>query len=139
MQDQETTAEFYPTPHARILLVEDDRDLRVLMARHLRRRRFEVVEARDGTGALTRLGDAICRCGTSYFDALISDVRMPGHSGLDLLGELRRCDWTMPVVLVTAFGSPETHAEARRLGAVLLDKPVDLDVLTATLTKQLAS
>lgn len=136
-QAEEITG-LYKTPIARILLAEDDRELRTMIARHLRRHRFEVVEARDGSSALTRLGDAICRCGSSYFDLLVSDIRMPGHTGLDLLSELRRCDWTMPVVLISAFGSPENHAEARRLGAVMLDKPIDLDALTSTIQRQIA-
>lgn len=134
--DDETTGLYRP-PIARILLAEDDRELRNMIARHLRRHRYEVVEARDGTSALTRLGDAICRCGSSYFDILVSDIRMPGHTGLDLLSELRRCDWTMPVVLISAFGSAETHADARRLGAVMVDKPIDLDVLTSTIETQI--
>ena len=122
----------------RLLLAEDDRDFRMLVARHLRRSGFEVIEAHNGVTALSRLADSVCRCGASHFDLLISDVRMPGHSGLDLVSELRRCDWAMPVVLITAFGTRETHEEAARLGAVLLDKPVDLDVLTATVAQQLA-
>lgn len=128
----------YVTAPPRILLVEDDKELRILLARHLRTKGFEVVEARDGNAALSRLGDAICRCGTTYFDIVVSDVRMPGHSGLDLLSELRRCDWTLPVVLITAFGGRETYAEATRLGAVLLDKPVDLDMLASTIQAQLS-
>jgi DNA-binding response OmpR family regulator len=128
-----------PQPHRhKVLLVEDDRELRTLLARHLRRSHLEVVEARDAEDALTRLGDAICRCGASQFDAMISDVRMPGVTGMYVAAELRRCDWAMPIVLITAFGSESTHAEAARLGAKLLDKPIDLDELTATVNELLA-
>jgi DNA-binding response OmpR family regulator len=113
----------------RILIVEDDHVLRTLLARHLRSGGFEVVEARDGTTALTRLGDALCEEAGSY-DLLISDVQMPGHTGLDLASELKRGAWATPILLITAFGSAEAHAEAERLGATMLDKPLDLDVLT---------
>jgi DNA-binding NtrC family response regulator len=61
---------------------------------------------------------------------IISDVRMPGVSGLDVLATLRREDWSTPVILMTAFGDLETRAEARRLGAkALFDKPFDVDDL----------
>ena len=121
----------------RILIAEDDRALRTLLARHLRRGGFEVVEARDGATALTRLGDALCE-EDSYFDLLISDVRMPGHSGLDLASELKRGAWRTPILLITAFGSTETHDEAARLGAAILDKPLDLDVLTTAVERLLS-
>nr|HEX4318836.1 response regulator [Kofleriaceae bacterium] len=122
----------------RILLVEDDREMRVLLARHLRRNGYEVIEAWDGIAALARLGDAICACGRSGFDVMVSDVRMPGHSGLELLHELRRCDWAMPVVLITAFATNAMHDEAKKLGAHMLDKPFEFEALTTTL-EQLVS
>jgi CheY-like chemotaxis protein len=63
-------------------------------------------------------------------DIVVSDIRMPGHSGLEVLAALRNADWAMPVILITAFGNEETHAEARRLGAVtVLDKPLDVEQL----------
>lgn len=126
------------TPRPRVLLVEDDREMRTLLAQHLRRNGYEVTESCDGFTALARLGDAISRCGRSSFDALVSDVRIPGHSGFDLLGVLRRYNWAMPVVLITAFGNNELHDEARRLGAKMLDKPFDFDVLTAALEQLVA-
>jgi DNA-binding response OmpR family regulator len=121
----------------RILIAEDDRVLRTLLARHLRRGGFEVVEARDGATALTRLGDALCEQDRSY-DLLISDVQMPGHTGLDLASELKRGAWPMPILLITGFGSEEAHAEAERLGATMLDKPLDLDVLTTAVERLLS-
>ena len=121
----------------RILIAEDDRVLRTLLARHLRRGGFEVIEARDGTTALTRLGDALCEEDASY-DLLISDVQMPGHTGLDLASELKRGSWPTPILLITAFGSEEVHAEAERLGATMLDKPLDLDVLTTAVERLLS-
>lgn len=112
--------------------------MRVLLARYLRRAGYDVTEARDGIAALTRLGDVIYRRGFSSYDLLISDVRMPGHSGLELVAELRRSDWATPVLLITAFGTAEAHHAARRLGAEILDKPVDFDALEQTVKRMLA-
>jgi DNA-binding response OmpR family regulator len=122
----------------RILIVEDDHVLRALLARHLRSGGFDVVEARDGTSALTRLGDALFKDDGGCYDLLISDVQMPGHSGLDLASELKRGEWPTPILLITAFGSDEVHAEAERLGAAMLDKPLDLDVLTTAVQRLLS-
>ena len=67
-----------------------------------------------------------------FFDAVISDIRMPGVSGLSIVKGLRDCEGFPPVILITAFGSEETHAAAREMGvAAMFDKPFDLeDLLT---------
>ena len=121
----------------RILLAEDDRELRVVLARHLRRHGFEVTDVRDGTAALSRLGSEICRCGESHYDLLISDVHMPGHSGFDLACELRRSHWPLPIVLITGFGNDEIHEVADRLHVAIFDKPVKLEELTQAITRLL--
>jgi len=59
-------------------------------------------------------------------DLIVSDVRMPGWSGLDLLRFLRHRRSAIPVVLITAFGDRDTHERAARLGAAVLDKPFAL-------------
>lgn len=64
-------------------------------------------------------------------DLLVTDVRMPGFSGLDVLTALRRVSVRCPVVLVTAFGDEALHQFARQLGVVaVLDKPFDVNELT---------
>ncbi len=77
------------------------------------------------------MGEALVSGNGGPVDVVVSDIRMPGASGLDLLAGLRRDDWTTPVVLITAFGDPGgRHAEAYRLGAdAVLDKPLDVDDL----------
>jgi len=68
-------------------------------------------------------------------DAIVSDIRMPGGTALEILEAVRSYDWALPVVLLTAFGDRETHAEARRpRRAALLDKPFDLDELRLVVT-----
>lgn len=61
------------------------------------------------------------------FDLVVSDIRMPGATALDVMQGLEGRQWP-PVILITAFGSPETHERARKLGAAaVLDKPFELD------------
>jgi DNA-binding response OmpR family regulator len=91
---------------------------------------YVVIEACDGQALLLAIENL--RAGSVRPVMIVSDVRMPGYSGLDLLAILRCASWTLPVVLITAFGDEDTHAEALELGAVaVLDKPFDLDHLRA--------
>ncbi len=114
----------------RVLLVEDDPEMRELMALTLRGDGYDVQEAADGAEALRVLGTSAAD-GPERIDLVVSDIRMPGYSGLEMLQRMRGGPSSIPVVLVTAFGDRETHARARRLGASLLDKPFDLDDLRA--------
>ena len=130
----ELETEYGPVPSVvggRILVAEDDRAMRKLIAGTLRRDGHRVTEAASGRDALERLGNAIHEGGVRFYDLVISDIRMPGPSGLELLAGLRAGDWSVPVILITAFGDAETHRHARRLGAVsVLDKPFNLELLS---------
>jgi DNA-binding response OmpR family regulator len=116
-----------------VLLAEDDHELRSLVASTLRREGFNVVEARNGTELLEQVGSSLLdRKHRVRFDLIITDLRMPGKSGLDILNGLDQGGITTPVLLMTAFGDERTHVLARRFGAVgVLDKPFDLDQLIA--------
>lgn len=128
--------EVTPTPRAtRVLLAEDDPDMRATLALVLRLDGYEVVEVEDGTDL-----EAVIRAATEGsfgmepVDVVVSDVRMPGKNSLEVLRGLRHVDWVVPIVLITAFGSVEVHKEARRLGVrEVLDKPLNLDHLRALL------
>ena len=78
---------------------------------------------------LKQLGDLTLR--NLAIDLIVTDIRMPGQTGLSIVEGLRNGSkpgsWRIPVMLMTAFGDAETHAEAKRLGAVIFDKPFDLD------------
>ncbi|MFH1132805.1 MAG: response regulator [Pseudomonadota bacterium] len=115
----------------RVLLAEDDDDFRRLIARVLRADGFEVTEVSSGSDLLDQLGSMLLFGeGKREFDIIVSDVRMPGKNGLDILAGLRRSNWSMPVILITAFGDDGLHSEATRLGATaVLDKPFDIQVL----------
>jgi DNA-binding NtrC family response regulator len=114
---------------ARILLAEDDEEMRRLLSTTLTRDGFEVIEAKDGNDLIRLIGDQIFEGrGEPGIDLIVSDIRMPGLSGMNVLAGLRKADWATPVLLITAFGDQETHQEAHRLGAVgVFDKPFDLD------------
>jgi two-component system response regulator (stage 0 sporulation protein F) len=115
-----------------VLLAEDDAAMRELIARTLRKAGFEVTEARNGYETLERLAYRILRERHLWFDLVISDVRMPGYDGLNILASIKQLPEYVPVILITAFGTRETHAAAVRMGAfAMLDKPFDLDDLMA--------
>jgi len=115
----------------RILLADDDNDLRELLASVLRMDGYEVVEARDGIELLDHIGSTMVAGGSGEpVDLIVSDIRMPGWSGMQILSGVRRTDWAIPVVLITAYGDRDTDEEADRLGAAaVFRKPFDLDDL----------
>jgi CheY-like chemotaxis protein len=121
----------------RILIAEDDREMRHLLASVLSRDGCQVVEAQDGRELLSHIGSLLLRSPDAIaLDLIVSDVRMPGRSGLEVLAGLRRADWATPFILITAFGSDEIHREARRLGvAAVFDKPFELDELRASVLR----
>lgn len=110
------------------VVADDDTDLRSLVATTLEHAGFEVIEAADGDRLLAVLRAAAA---ANRRPALIvSDVHMPGQSGLTVLRRLRAWLPDVPVVMVTGSGDASTHAKARRLGAVaVLNKPFDLGAL----------
>ena len=123
----------------RILVADDDPDMRTLIAYVLRRGGYDVVEAGSGMEAIERIAPTVwSKCGG--FKAIVSDVCMPDLTGLDLLAALRCTRFETPVILMTAFGDEEVRAEAHSLGATaVLDKPFDLDELPAAVRKAMLS
>jgi DNA-binding response OmpR family regulator len=114
---------------ATVLLAEDDEEMREMLAAALRRDGFVVIEAADGDEALDWLGlGALEGEPRRTPTLLVSDIRMPFLTGLDLLEGLSLGLGRVPVLLITGFGDAETHARARALGASgVLDKPFELD------------
>ncbi len=122
----------------RVLVADDSSELRAIVRDALERDGFEVVEAADGRELLRELGVGSPHPPDKEFDLVISDIRMPHMSGLDVLATLRSMHASMPVILITAFGDHETHARAFELGAVVtLDKPLSLLDLRDTVRKLL--
>jgi len=114
----------------RILVAEDDPDMRRLVVETLREDGYDVVAVSDGGRLLVTLAHEIVdENGAELADLLVSDVRMPTCSGMEILEQLRASHRRMPVILMTAFGDAATHDHAEALGALLFDKPFDIDDL----------
>ena len=110
---------------ARVLIVDDEVRFRDLYGQTLRAAGFETLEAADVAAAWTVLE-------RDPVDMVVSDVRMPGDSGLDLLKRAREVRADLPFLLVTAYADVRDAVEALKLGAVdYLAKPVDLDELVS--------
>lgn len=126
-----STRALKPTPSPRVVVAEDQPEMRALIANMLRREGYTVVEAIDGSALLDILVDTLDNTTNPQIPALIvTDIWMPGCSGLEVLARLKRFDWSTRVIVITAFGDETAHVEARRLGASLvLDKPFDLATL----------
>jgi len=124
-----------------ILLIEDDVEMRRLLGRVLERDGYRVVAVADGDQALDWLGLCLFDGSLARVPALIvSDIRLPDFSGLELLEGLLCARARIPVILITGFPSEETYAEALELGAAqVLAKPFDLDALRLAVRTALAS
>jgi DNA-binding response OmpR family regulator len=112
----------------RVIVAEDDDEMRLIVVDALRKDGYDVCEAPDGTHLIAHI-TAECLHREAAVDLIISDIRMPGCSGLRILECLRQARWTAPMILMTAFGDDETRAEAAQLGAILFDKPFAIDDL----------
>ena len=95
---------------AQLLLVEDDNAMREMLESLFRQEGYVVSEAASASAALELARQ-------TDFDVVLSDIKMPGKSGLELVGELRELRPDTPVVLMTAFGSIDTAVDAMRAGA----------------------
>lgn len=113
----------------RILIVEDEEKLQRALELHLRSLGFEVVKAGSAEEALAEIDRA---------DLILTDLRLPGMDGLELLSRIRLTNSVSPVVLMTAYGTVESAVEAMRKGASdFLTKPFSLDHLTTVVERAL--
>jgi DNA-binding response OmpR family regulator len=126
--------------NARILVAEDDPELRALLSMVLTEDGYQVDEVADGRQFVDVLAclydDGIP---VDSYSLIISDIRMPGFSGLDVLSALRCLRSHVPVIIITAFGDEPTRRLALGLGALaVLEKPFDLDDLRSAVVHVLA-
>lgn len=125
-------------PSPLVLIADDDEAMRNLLSTSLRKRGFEVAEYRDGRELLRALQSNADHALNASL--IVSDLRMPGVTGLDVLHWLVRQPRVVPMILITAFGDPQTHRRARALGAVaVVDKPFDLREFHARVDDALSS
>ena len=114
----------------RVLLVDDDADLRDALAQTLSLEGFHVQPHRDGAAALAALER------DAAIDCLVCDIRMPGLDGMAVLARVRHRDADLPVVLVTGHGDVPLAVKAMRAGAYdFIEKPLSTARLVATLTR----
>ncbi len=117
----------------RILVVEEDEDMRENLRRILLGAGYEVSLAEDGTQAITVLRTQPCHL-------VLTDLVMPGMNGLELFGEIRQQDQNLPVVFLSAFGDRATFAKATELGAVdFVTKPFRAGSLLGLIQRTLGS
>src|SRR5258708_25972531 len=106
-----------------LLMVEDKNEWRAMLRKALEPAAYAVDEAPGGTAAIQKVR-------ARRYLLVITDLKMPGAAGLDVLRESKNADATMPVILLTAFGSVEEAVTAMIEGAFdFLQKPFDLDHL----------
>jgi CheY-like chemotaxis protein len=110
----------------RVLVAEDDPAMRDVLETVLRERGYQVATVGSGNELAAALGRTRPE---ERFDLILSDVRMPGASGLDVIDRLREGGDTTPVVIVTAFPQRDVVERARGLEVRLLAKPFDLETL----------
>jgi len=116
----------------RVLLVEDDRDLRDTLALALRQFGLEVIEAGSG-------GEGIQRFNDEEIDVVVTDLKMPGMSGLELCLRVRENRPDVPVIVLTSFGSLDTAVAAIRAGAFdFVSKPIESEMLKIAIDRAIA-
>jgi CheY-like chemotaxis protein len=120
-----------------VLLIEDDPDLRAALAESLRAAGYAVREAADGSQVVGRWPTVPTDWGDLLdADLIITDQRMPGASGIEVLSDLRRRDWETQVVIISAFVDEELRRAAYRLGALaVFSKPLRLEELIDTVAR----
>ena len=115
----------------KVLVVDDERKMRRVLQILLERMGIESVGAESGEEALERFQ-------AEKFDLVLTDLKMPGMTGLELLARVREVDAEVPVMLLTAYGTVQTAVDAMKLGAFdYVLKPFDLEVVELTVRKAL--
>jgi CheY-like chemotaxis protein len=123
-----------------ILVVDDERDVEMLFRqqfrRDLRAGRFTMDFAQSADSALQRISDA---AGASLI-LILSDINMPGMSGLEFLPKAKAARPDVPVIMITAYGDDNTKKKALEGGAEgLLTKPIDFVALRSEIDSRVAS
>ncbi len=114
-------------PPAKILVADDEQNLRRVLVALLRREGHEVVQASNGLEAIDRLGDV---------DVVITDLRMPGADGMEVLRAAAKGHPHIPVIMITAYGSVGQAVEAIKAGAFdYVEKPFEQEAIRLVVDK----
>lgn len=115
----------------KILVIDDEKNQRTVLAKFLESQGYKVFSAASGEEGLEIIKSKV-------LDAVITDMKMKGMSGKELLKETKKINPILPVIVITAFGSVEDAVEVMRLGAAdYITKPVNLQELLIKLKKEL--
>ena len=122
-----------------VLVVDDEPDVEELFRqqfrRDLRAQRFAMEFANSAADALARIADTI----EQSLILILSDINMPGMTGLELLPKAKATRPDVAVIMITAYGDTDTERKALEGGAdALLTKPIDFDVLRNQIDSRLA-
>jgi CheY-like chemotaxis protein len=122
-----------------VLVVDDEPDVEALFRqqfrRDLRAQRFVMDFANSAADALSRIGSTI----EQTLILILSDINMPGMTGLEMLPKVKEIRPEVPVIMITAYGDPETRRKAIEGGATgLLTKPIDFALLREEIDARVA-
>ena len=122
-----------------VLVVDDEPDVEALFRqqfrRDLRAQRFVMDFANSAAGALARIAETI----EQSLILILSDINMPGMTGLEMLPKVKEIRPDVPVIMITAYGDAETRRKALASGATgLLTKPIDFGLLREEIDTRLA-
>jgi len=113
----------------KILIVDDEEGMRRLLSRILTREGYETIAVGSGEEALQEIA-------AEQFDLVITDIQMSGMSGVELLQELKSFDPSLPILVITAYGTVESAVQALRSGAYdYITKPFEGDEIRLTVAK----
>jgi len=105
------------------MIIEDDEEMRSLLKDFFEEEGFETDSVSSGVDALRKLSK-------NHFDLVITDIRMPGLTGLDILPTIRRLKPETPIIVMTAYGSDDVRRRSFERGATIyLEKPIHLSQL----------
>ncbi len=115
----------------KILIVDDEQSMRDFLSIMLKKEGYEVVSAENGT-------DAVKAVQNDIFDLLITDVKMSGMDGIDVLKAVKEVSAETVVIMITAYATAETAVEAMKLGAYdYITKPFKIDQIKLVIQKAL--
>ena len=122
-----------------VLVVDDEPDVEALFRQQfrkdLRAQRFAMDFANSAADALSRIASTI----EQSLILILSDINMPGMTGLEMLPRVKQMRPDVPVIMITAYGDPETRRKAIEGGATgLLTKPIDFALLREEIDTRLA-
>jgi two-component system response regulator PilR (NtrC family) len=116
---------------SKVFVIEDDPELREVMATILRLERYEYETFPEGKSAIKRFSE-------NPADLIITDLKLPGINGLEILREIKGIEPNTPVIMITAYGTTESAVEALKNGAYdYIQKPFDVEELKLTIRKAL--